>query len=213
MRGSAPRNPVRPEATAVKPWSFTCRQKRNKCTVLRGHNKCGIIFITFMSILNINWAVPTWDMFIVLFFFVAAFLYGFSLGRDRVIVVLVSLYMSLAVVNYAPFIKNLNPEINIATSLFAFKISAFLGIFLALFFFLSRSAILHSLARNSPPGQWWQVLLFSVLHTGLLVSIILSFLPADIINHLSPATQYVFTSEFGRFLWITLPILAMVGLT
>lgn len=151
-------------------------------------------------------------MFIVLFFLVAAFLYGFSLGRDRVIVILVSLYMALAVVNYAPFIKNLNAEINLSTSLFAFRISAFLGVFLALFFFLSRSAILHSLASGNAPGKWWQVLLFSVLHAGLLVSVVLSFLPVETLGYLAPATREIFTSEFGRFLWVTLPILAMVGL-
>ena len=164
------------------------------------------------SLLNLNWSTPTWDMFIVLFFLVAAFVYGFSLGRDRVIVILVSLYMALAVVNYAPFIRDLSTEINIATSLFAFKISAFLGVFLALFVFLSRSAILHSLAAGKAPGKWWQVLLFSVLHAGLLVSIVLSFLPPDTLDYLAPATREIFTSEFGRFLWIILPIVAMVGL-
>jgi hypothetical protein len=161
---------------------------------------------------NINWATPTWDLFIVLFFLVAAFLYGFSLGRDRVIVILVSIYMALAVVNSAPFIRDLSQELNIQTSLFAFQISTFLGVFLVLFFFLTRSALLHSLAAGSAPGAWWQVLLFSVLHAGLLVSIVLSFLPPATVQALVPATQQIFTSEFGRFLWITLPILAMVGL-
>ena len=42
---------------------------------------------------NINWAAPSWDLFIILFFIVAAFLYGLSLGRNRVIVILVSIYM------------------------------------------------------------------------------------------------------------------------
>lgn len=165
-----------------------------------------------MFILNINWTAPTWDMFIAFFFLIAAFLYGFSLGRDKVIVILVSLYVALAVVNSAPFIKNLNTEINVATSLFAFKISTFLGVFLALFFFLSRSAILHSLAAGNALGKWWQVLLFSVLHAGLLVSVVLSFLPTDTLNYLAPFTRQVFTSEFGRFVWIIMPIFAMIGL-
>lgn len=164
------------------------------------------------GVLNINWTNPSWDLFIVLFFFIAAFLYGFSLGRDRVVAIMVSLYMALAVVNYAPFLQNLNTEINIVTSLFAFKISAFLGVFLVIFFFLSRSAIVRSLAGGGAVGKWWQVLLFSVLHAGLLVSVVLSFLPPDTLNYLSFATREIFTSEAGRFLWIILPILAMAGL-
>jgi len=37
------------------------------------------------------------DLFIILFFVIAAFLYGFSLGRDRIVAILVSIYMGLAV--------------------------------------------------------------------------------------------------------------------
>lgn len=160
---------------------------------------------------DINWFAPSWDLFIVLFFAVSALGYGFSLGRDRLIVMLVSVYMALAVVSYAPFIKSLNTEINIATSLFAFKISTFLSVFLIIFFFLSRSAILRSLGTGAP-GAWWQVLLFSVLHAGLLVSIVISFLSPEMQGALSEPTRQIFGSEFGRFLWITLPIFAMVGL-
>lgn len=164
------------------------------------------------NLLNLNWAAPSWDMFIVLFFLATAFLYGFSLGRDRIIVIMVSLYMALAVVNYAPFIKSLSAEVNIATPLFAFKISAFLGVFIILFLLLSRSAILHSMASGSAPGKWWQILLFSVLHAGLLISVVLSFLPIDTLNYLTPATREIFANEFGRFLWVILPIVAMVAL-
>ena len=162
--------------------------------------------------LNVNWAAPTWDLFIALFFLVSALLYGFSLGRDRIIVIMVSVYMSLAVVTSAPFIKDLSTEINIATSLFAFKLSTFLVVFLVLFFFFSRSALLHALGTANAPGSWWQVLLFSVLHAGLLVSIVLSFLPAGMLTTLAEPTRQIFMSEFGRFVWITLPIVAMVGL-
>lgn len=162
--------------------------------------------------LNINWAAPSWDLFIALFFVASALIYGFSLGRDRIIVILVSLYMALAVVNSAPFIHNLNTQINISTSLFAFQVSTFLGVFLALFFFLSRSALLRSLGTASGAGPWWQVLLFSILHSGLLVSIVLSFMPTEMLNILAEPTREIFTSEFGRFIWITMPIIAMMGL-
>lgn len=162
--------------------------------------------------LSVNWTAPTWDLFIVLFFLVTAFLYGFSLGRDRIIVILISLYMALAVVNSAPFIRDLSTELNVATSLFAFKISTFLVVFLALFFFLSRSALLRALGAGSAPGSWWQVLLFSTLHAGLLISVVLSFLSADQLAVLAESTRQLFVSDAGRFVWITLPILAMVGL-
>ncbi len=160
-------------------------------------------------IANIDWSKPSWDLFIVLFFLVAAFLYGLSLGRDRIIVILVSIYMSLAIINTAPFIGLKVTEISVS-SLFAVRITAFLGLFIILFFLLSRSALLKTIASSDTQGSWWQVIIFSFLHVGLLISIILSYLPSASINTLAPLTQTIFTTETSRFIWIILPVLAMV---
>lgn len=160
---------------------------------------------------NINWATPTWDLFILIFFVVAAFLYGLSLGRDRIIVILVSIYMALAVVNSAPFIGGLAAkEVSIVIGqVFAFRVTLFLGVFLILFLLLSRSALLGGVVSNQP-GSWWQVILFSVLHIGLLISIVLSFLSGEIVGHLAPFTRIIFVSDLGKFFWIVTPILAMI---
>ncbi len=165
-----------------------------------------------MAILqNINWSTPTWDLFIAIFFIVGAFLYGFSLGRDRVIVILVSIYMALAVINTAPYLDTLSGKdisINFGPN-FAFKVTLFLGVFVALFFLLSRSALSRTFGGVSA-GSWWQVILFSFLHVGLLISVILSFLPISAAEHLMPITRQVFMSDLGQFLWITTPIVAMI---
>lgn len=162
---------------------------------------------SFLS--SINWAQPTWDLFIVLFFVVAAFLYGLSLGRDRVIVILISVYMALAVVNSAPFIGNFRGDIG-DTQFFGFRISTFLVVFILLFFLMSQSALLRTVASSDSRGSWWQVLLFSFLHVGLLISITLSFLPPAAASHLAPLTQKVFVEDVGRFAWIVAPIAAMI---
>jgi len=158
---------------------------------------------------TVNWAQPSWDLFIVLFFIIAGFLYGLSLGRDRVIVILVSIYMTLAVVNTAPFIGNLQANVGL-TNIFVLRISAFVAVFIVLFLLLARSALLQTIASSDTKGSWWQVMLFSFLHVGLLISIILSFLPSSAVDRLAPLTQSIFTSETGRFLWIIGPIIAMV---
>jgi hypothetical protein len=160
---------------------------------------------------SIDWTMPTWDLFIVIFFVIAAFLYGLSLGKDRVIVILVSIYMALAVINTAPYLNDLSgKDINIDFGHnFAFKVTLFLGVFIALFFLLSRSALSRAFG-SSGGGSWWQVILFSFLHIGLLISVILSFLPFQTAEHLMPITRQIFTSDLGKFLWITTPIVAMV---
>jgi len=158
---------------------------------------------------NINWAQPTWDLFIILFFVVAALIYGLSLGRDRVIVILVSVYMALAVVNSAPFIGNFQADIGL-NQFFVFRVSAFVVVFVALFFLMSRSALLSTVAGSDAPGSWWQVLLFSFLHVGLLISITLSFLPPAASSGLAPLTQSLFVKDVARFVWIIAPIAAMI---
>jgi hypothetical protein len=166
---------------------------------------------TQTAMTSIDWSNPSWDLFIILFFVVAALLYGMSLGRDRIVTILVSIYMSLAVMNYAPFIRN-PIETNFGIeNLFVIKISSFIGIFVILFFIISRSALLNTIVgSNEQKGAWWQVMIFSILHVGLLIAIVLSFLPKESINSLAPFTKQVFTGDTALFWWIMGPILAMV---
>ncbi len=164
---------------------------------------------------NVDWSKPSWDLFIVLFFVVAALLYGLSLGRDRIIVILVSIYMSLAIVEHAPFISDPNFQNNINNAIsqvFVFRISAFLFVFIFLFFMLTRSALVKTIASSDSSGPWWQVLLFSILHVGLIVAITLSFLPPEATKNLAPLTRQLFATPNAKFVWIILPIIAMVVL-
>jgi hypothetical protein len=162
---------------------------------------------------GLNLAAPSWDLFILIFFVVAVFIYGFALGRNRIVVILVAVYMALAVVNTAPFVDSWVERamsVGSFTQAFGFKIALFLIIFALLFFLFSRSTLLRNVTGSERSGAWWQVPIFSVLHIGLLLSIALSFLPKDITMQLAPLTREVFTSEVGRFVWITAPIAAMI---
>lgn len=154
---------------------------------------------------NVDLANPSWDLFLVGFFVVGALLYGVSLGKDRIISIMVSIYMALAVVAALPdFVLNIKVNEN-----YTVQITAFIAIFVVLFFLLSRQAVLNSLAPSTH-GKWWQVLLFSILHVGLLVSVTLSFMPPEMVNKFSGLTQYIFTNEWTRFAWIIAPIIAMI---
>ena len=158
---------------------------------------------------SINLTQPNWDTFIVLLFIVGALLYGLSLGRDRVIVILVSVYMALAVVANAPVLRDLNLLQLSVNDNYVVKIGFFLGMFVLLFFLLSRSALLHTIAASNAPGSWWQTIVFSILQVGLLISITLSFLPADMTRTLSEQTQQIFLSYWGKSGWLVLPVVFM----
>lgn len=155
---------------------------------------------------TINWSHPTWDMFIFIFFIAAVFVYGFSLGRDRVVVILTSAYMALAVVNAAPYLQTIQKQLGI-DKMFAIQLITFIVLFLVIFILMSRSGLVGS---GNTQGAWWQVILFSFLQVGLLISIILSFLPGGSAGNLSPFTRQMFTTDVARFVWIVAPILAML---
>ena len=156
---------------------------------------------------NINLSTPTWDLFLVLFFIMGAFIYGFSLGRDRIIVILVSVYMALAVVEKIPVFSG-QAEI-VLNDVFAFKITSFFVLFMFLFFFFARSGLLRTIAIGDNRGRWYQVVVFSILQIGLIISIAMSFLPATFLENFSEAMRWVFNSDIARFAWLVTPLLAM----
>lgn len=159
------------------------------------------------TIASINWSQPSWDLFIVLFFLVVVLLYGVILGRDRMMTILISIYMALAVVNALPYVANIQASLGLS-QVMAFRLISFAVVFALLFSLLSRSALGSALGASGR-GPWWQVFLLSVLQVGLLVSIVLSFLPPSAVQNLAPLTRRVFAQENARFIWIIAPILAM----
>jgi hypothetical protein len=156
---------------------------------------------------QLDFSTPTWDVFLLLFFLIGSLLYGLTLGRDRIVVIMVSIYMGLAVVTNAPYIRDLSATLSVNN--FAFKIGTFLGVFVLLFFFLSKNALIRSLDTGGG-GRLFQTMMFSVLHVGLLVSVGLSFLPEASLAVFSDGTRSAFVSEPAKFVWLVAPIAAMM---
>ena len=116
--------------------------------------------------------------------------------------------MALAVVGNAPLIDQVNLAFQLTENI-VLRISLFLGIFVLLFFLLSRSALIKTIGENSAPGKWWQVILFSILQVGLLISITLSFLPPEVASAFSEQTRNIFISDYGKTAWLVMPIVLM----
>lgn len=146
-------------------------------------------------------------MMLVGFFIVGALLYGLSLGRDRIIAIMISIYIALAVTAALPdVIVNVNFEGG-----FAFRITAFLAVFVGMFFILSRMAIARSLALNNDGGII-QTVVFSFLHVGMIIAVAMSFMPPEVLNKFSPLTIEIFTNQWAYFAWIVAPLVAMIVL-
>lgn len=160
-------------------------------------------------IASINIAQPSWDLFIVIFALVSAFIYGLSLGRDRIVVVLVAIYMAIVVVGAVPYLETVNPAQFGLPNQAVFQIVLFLLTFVVIFILLGQSALMRTIAASEAPGRWWQVIVFSLLHVGLMLSVVLSFLPGEAQTQLAPLTRQLFIGREIQFYWIVAPILAL----
>lgn len=154
-----------------------------------------------------------WDLFILLIFLLAVLIYGFFLGRNRIIVLLLSSYFSLAIIQVIPWkrlsaFKWLNIDAEPSSSL---KIIIFLAMILLFYFLIPRSVLSSALRiRKRGDASWWQIFLLSVVQIGLLMMIIFSFLPLQSLNNLGSLIKKLFLGPEAQFIWITLPILVMV---
>ena len=156
---------------------------------------------------QLDYSNPTWDMMLLGFFVVGALLYGLSLGRDRIISILISIYIALAVTSWLPdFVVNINLDGG-----FAFQVTTFLAVFVGMFFLMSRMALSRSLSLTGDGGII-QTVVFAFLHVGLIIAVAMSFMPQNILDKFSPLTQEIFTNEWAAFAWIIAPIIAMIVL-
>jgi len=145
----------------------------------------------------------TWDILLFIGLLILGMIYGFTVGRDRAVTMLLSTYLALAVVTNAPILSRLSVSLNTNKSA-EFQLAWFLGVFFLIFGILWRSHLLKNLAQDK--GAWWETAIFSVVQVGLLVSIGMFLLPYETTSKLSPFFQEAFSGEIGRSFWLLAPI-------
>jgi hypothetical protein len=163
------------------------------------------VFDASQIIHNFNWVTPSWDLFILLAWVGASIMYMFAAGRGRIINILLSVYVAKLIVMEMPFLtdaaaKNLNLSIASLQQL-----AAFLIIFLVLFLFLGRF-VLKTSADSRRLSSMVFGLVFAFLQIGLLINIILSYLPSGTQNSFSQLIQTLFIKQPAGFVWLIIPI-------
>ncbi len=160
---------------------------------------------------NFNWHTPSWDLFILGFWALGSILYAFTAGRGRVINILLSIYIAKLMVYEAPFLTHVVSGKLPTTMVSLQQLATFVLVFLVLFLFLGRYAF-----RTSADGRQAGAILFGVvfsfLQIGLLISIILHYLPAGAQSAFGPLIQLVFLSSMAGFVWLAAPLAFLIFL-
>ena len=159
------------------------------------------------AINSINWTSSGWDLFVIIAFVAGIFLYNLNLGRDRVFVILISSYISLALVSKLSLTQEAL-GIQLGDS-FADSAIVFAGGILLLFFILSNS-VFSSVFDRGPRGSWFQTTVVGFLQIGFVISAAVSFLSPEEAGALSDFMKFFFVENQAQFAWLVSPIIAVM---
>lgn len=152
---------------------------------------------------------PTQDMGVFAGLALVAIVHGLTIGRDRSIVPLLSLYIAYVLTLHLPLVSRLNQWLSLPPGpmlpVLWFLVFFVLGVFL-----FRRTPHIQPLSRET--GSWWEAILFSLLQVGLGVCFVSFLLPSTFIAQWSPHMREVFIGEWGRTFWMTAPLLFLVFL-
>jgi hypothetical protein len=166
---------------------------------------------TLKLIQTFNWFTPSWDLFVLAFWVVASFLFAFAAGRGRVMSVLVSTYIAQLLVIKVPALTHFIGGRLGSTPESLQQLAVFGGLFILLFIFLGRYAF-----RTSADGRSFTALpftiVFALLQTGLLINIVLSYMPENVKNSFSQLLKLVFIHQNATFVWMLLPVIFVIFL-
>jgi hypothetical protein len=151
----------------------------------------------------INWTAPTWDLFIILAAAIAILVYGFTLGKEKVVAIMVSIYIALAITTYIPVVHLLYKFGCYIPYPFMAQLLTFWILFILLSIFFNRGLVGDIVNRE---GKWWHLLIFNLLHIGLLMSITLSLAPRESVMRLHSITREIFIGDMSSVIWIISPV-------
>lgn len=149
---------------------------------------------------------PSYGTLLIALFLVLAIVSTLKQGRSGAVLSIISLYMSIAVSNFLPF---LNLEISgfKVENYPLMRVGLFVVIFLLIYFFLSHSSLGDI---NGGRSTLLNTIILSLLASGLLISTVSVMLPPEIKKDLTGIAQYAFVNELARFVWVLAPIIFVV---
>ena len=157
---------------------------------------------------------PSWNLFFIVFFIVGI-AYGMMLQRERTVVTLVSIYVALVLTNLLndPISKFFVGERTINSFFISSHVSPFTlkaGIFVLVLVLMITKSGLSGGSDGRGLLSPVEVFLYSFLNTALIVTTIMSFMPAE------ASASMIGQSSMAAFLahhhtwWLLLPIACLI---
>ena len=149
------------------------------------------------------------DFLAVIFFLVVMLLIAFSLGRNRIVVAIISTYLAAFIYLILPWSNQIRAWLSLEQ---VFWVN--LGIF-ALAWLICYSVLVSSVLRSRASlgdSSVLIVLLLSIVETGFLFSIAIALLKVGELLALSPVLLKYFGATGAAFAWMLLPLVVFLFL-
>ena len=137
-------------------------------------------------------------------------LYGLSLGRTRALVSLLGIYIAYALQAIFPYFSELHDALRFSPEMYLTRVALFFIFYLTVFAILNRSLVKHRLTMKEFSIFW--VSLISLLQLGILVSIILNFIPVDKLTIFPEYLLGYFSEQRALFFWLTAPVVLLISM-
>lgn len=175
-------------------------------TVVAQSTTTQISFSNIATTAQSLWSHPTWDVVLVFALLAIGFFYGISTGKRKAVTAIIYTYVTFALLSAIP-VDRLATLIQLKDDLFL-KIGLFAVLFILLIFVFGRTRT-RGFVR---PSAWWQIFLLSFTQVGLMIHILLGFLPKENIAVLAPLTKNVFANPDLHVWWFLGPMALLIFL-
>lgn len=158
---------------------------------------------------NVSLPKPHYSWLVILFFVFVVFMAALILGRSRMLLALVGLYI-------AAFLEPIFFSLAVIRNLtkgrpdYLVHLVLFLVIYIVVFLILNRSILKQRLTMKE--SSLFTAGAIAILEIGFLASIILQYLPPTAIKGLSPKIIGYFATKNARFWWAVTPLIALIFL-
>ena len=152
---------------------------------------------------SVNFNITSWELIILLFLIGGGFLLGILIGKNKIFLMLLGSYISSAILSVVP-IKKMFPNFFIQEENFVVLIILYLVLIGIVYFIFSRAS---KKARNRGFWSIFQIFFYALFLVGIVLSMVFSFLPKDLISQFSSLTLNIFNTSFARTLWFVIPLI------
>ena len=146
-----------------------------------------------------------YDWLIIFFFVFVILLVALSLGRSRMLLALLSLYIAAFLEPHFVYFEKLREAIKNVPD-YWLHFSLFFLIYGIAFVILNRSVLMHRLTLAE--ASIAAVALIAVVEMGFLATILLSYFPPELMEHVPSKLIPYFATKTAQFWWAIIPIIA-----